>query len=210
MQQPKISQNAQAILDQVLDGETPEQRAKILRLVMEMGISPEEEFFAIVLALKSLNLLMQEAPEAWQKLFSDFLRELDLKTESGKQIIAAQVEHIESIAQLADNAQQIQKTLEALTQSTHTFNQYFTNTASTLESTLAQWQQSHQHWEERRKVESKQENVLLKVLVEVNKKLYHLPPKFLYWDRPNSIKISILNIYAVVVTSLLIYLQSVK
>ena len=68
MQQPKISQNAQAILDQVLDGETPEQRAKILRLVMEMGISPEEEFFAIVLALKYLNLLMQEAPENWLNL----------------------------------------------------------------------------------------------------------------------------------------------
>ena len=88
-QQPKLSKNAQTILDQVLDGETPDQRAKILRLVVDMGINPEEEFFAIMLALKYLQTIMMESPGELKHLFSEFLSGLEIQAETGRQLVSS-------------------------------------------------------------------------------------------------------------------------
>ena len=60
-------------LDKALEGQSPEIKARVLELVLKMGIEPEDEFFVIFVGMDQLQVLLLEAPEQWQKIFSRFL-----------------------------------------------------------------------------------------------------------------------------------------
>ena len=179
MTQPELSSNAQAILDQVLEGESPEQRAKVLRLVVELGINPEEEFFAIALALKHLQLIMLEGPEQWKNVGSAFLSELDVRVETAKQMLLAHTNNIEAISILANDVQEVQQSLKRLQESAIFLDQQFSQTVMLANSTLNQWQQTVIQFQEQRQFEAKYQSALLKEIVALHTELKRRPPDFL-------------------------------
>ena len=65
-------------LDQALEGEPPEVKARVLNILLRYQIDPENEFFVIFVALGQLMSLTEDAPQAWQGLFKSFAGELEL------------------------------------------------------------------------------------------------------------------------------------
>lgn len=64
-------------LDKALEGQSPEIKARVLELVLKMGIEPEDEFFVIFVGMGQLQVLLLEAPEQWQEIFARFLLQLE-------------------------------------------------------------------------------------------------------------------------------------
>ena len=180
MAQPELSSNAQAILDQVLEGESPEQCAKVLRLVVELGINPEEEFFAIALALKHLQLIILEGPEYWKREYSDFLNELDSRVETGKQMLLAHTNNIDTISTLATDVREVRQSLNSLQDSASSLDQQLSQVATSLNNALSQWQRTVIQFQEQRQLEARYQSVLIKELAGLHQELKRRPPAFLH------------------------------
>lgn len=73
------------LLDRVLLGKPDETKAKVLELLLRLGISPEDELFLVMIALGQLQVLVEDTPNDWQALFVKFQEEL----RSGSAAIAA-------------------------------------------------------------------------------------------------------------------------
>lgn len=71
------SNNRTYWLDKALEGQSPEIKARVLELVLKMGIEPEDEFFVIFVGMGQLQVLLLEAPEQWQEIFARFLLQLE-------------------------------------------------------------------------------------------------------------------------------------
>jgi hypothetical protein len=67
----------QDLLDRVLVGRDDTTKARVLDLVLRLGISPQDELFLIMIALNHLQLLIEDAPQDWQQLFINFQQELE-------------------------------------------------------------------------------------------------------------------------------------
>lgn len=65
------------LLDLALADRPPETRAKVLQMCLKAGVSPEDEFWLILIALKSLELLILETPEQWERTFTTFTGDLN-------------------------------------------------------------------------------------------------------------------------------------
>ena len=50
-------------LDKALEGKPPEIKARVLEIILKMGIDPENEFFVIFVALGQLQVLIEDSPE---------------------------------------------------------------------------------------------------------------------------------------------------
>lgn len=66
-----------ALLDLALADRSAQTRARVLELVLKLGVSPDDEFWLILIALKSLEVLMLDAPKEWTALFDTFTGDLD-------------------------------------------------------------------------------------------------------------------------------------
>ena len=64
------------LLDRVLQGLDASQRARVLDLVVRLGIEPDDPLFLISLATSQLQVLVEDAPKDWAELFGTFLTEL--------------------------------------------------------------------------------------------------------------------------------------
>ncbi len=64
-------------LDKALEGKPPSVKARVLEIILKMGIDPEDEFFIIFVALGQLQVLIEDSPNDWKNLFAEFERELD-------------------------------------------------------------------------------------------------------------------------------------
>lgn len=67
-----LSPSARSLLDTALAGESDAVKARVLQLVLDSGINPEEEFFLISLGLNQLKILLCDGPQQW-KQWSDTL-----------------------------------------------------------------------------------------------------------------------------------------
>lgn len=137
----ELSEKAQAVLDSVLAGESSDQRARVLRLVLEMGINPEEEFFALSLALQHLQTLMLDSPQELRSLFGEFQGELDAWTSSNLNVLKALGQESESLAELAQSAEQLGATLEGLTGTCDELAVRLHGASQSLNGLLEEWQQ---------------------------------------------------------------------
>ena len=63
-------------LDKALEGKPPEIKARVLEIILKMGIDPENEFFVIFVALGQLQVLIEDSPSEWKHLFEGFQEEL--------------------------------------------------------------------------------------------------------------------------------------
>jgi hypothetical protein len=77
------------LLDRVLEGKPDEVKARVLEMVYRLGIDPRDELFLVMIALGQLQVLVEDAPQAWQDVFSSFSAELEAWTESNIQMLEA-------------------------------------------------------------------------------------------------------------------------
>ncbi len=63
-------------LDKALEGKPPEIKARVLEIILKMGIDPENEFLVIFVALGQLQVLIEDSPSEWKHLFEGFQEEL--------------------------------------------------------------------------------------------------------------------------------------
>jgi len=75
-------------LDRALEGQTPEVKARVLELVLKMGVDPKDEFFMIFVGMGQLQVLLLDAPERWQEIFSGFLGQLESGMETWEKKLA--------------------------------------------------------------------------------------------------------------------------
>jgi hypothetical protein len=59
-------------LEQALDGKNPETKARIMALIQELGLSPDDPLFLFCIAIGHLESLAIAAPEQWQTTFAAF------------------------------------------------------------------------------------------------------------------------------------------
>lgn len=75
-------------LDKALEGQSPEIKARVLELILKMGIEPEDEFFVIFVAIGQLQVLLLEAPERWKEIFSGFIEQLEQLAQTSEKKLA--------------------------------------------------------------------------------------------------------------------------
>jgi hypothetical protein len=90
------------LLDRVLDGKPAEVKARVLDLIVRMGIDPEDEFFLIFIALGQLQVLIEDSPNEWQDLFSDFQGELQSWEHSNLRTLNHLAGQVKAMERLAD------------------------------------------------------------------------------------------------------------
>lgn len=66
----------QSLLDRLLTDLTPEQRARVLDLVRQLELDPQDPLFLVVVAIGQLQVLIDETPNTWSFLFDSFAQEL--------------------------------------------------------------------------------------------------------------------------------------
>ncbi len=105
-----------------LQGESSEHINRVLALMIQLDIDPDEEFFLIVAAIGHLKILVEDAPQEWQGLFKSFVRELrqwaTLNTEHLKLLTSKTqtIEHLaQSCARLASSLELLQVISQELT-----------------------------------------------------------------------------------------------
>ena len=111
----KTSDRATDLLDRVLAGKTEETKARVLELVLRLGISPDDELFLILIALGYLQTLIEDTPQDWQTLFHNFKDELELWTSTNIEVLDSLVRKAEHEKALAENSQQLVNALTVLT-----------------------------------------------------------------------------------------------
>jgi hypothetical protein len=87
--------HGQDLLDRVLAGRPDDVKARVLELVVRLGIDPRDELFLIMIALGQLQCLIEDSPNDWQALFHTFQEELIQWTDT----------HLETLETLARKAQ---------------------------------------------------------------------------------------------------------
>ncbi len=111
----------QSLLDRVLQDLAPEQRARVLDLVMQMELDPQDPLFLIVVAIGQLKILIDDTPNAWSFLFNSFLQELgEWKTHNLKTLenLSLEAEAVQALSQhaltLSEHVNELQSVLKQL------------------------------------------------------------------------------------------------
>lgn len=127
-----LSARSQTLLEQALHGESDTTKARVLQLVLDAGINPEEEFFLISLGLNQLKVLLLDAPRQLNNWSSTLQEELDSWASSYTQLLQV-------IAQKADAT-------SALTETAGQLAEMLTSHTKTTNALIRQLQVSHQAW----------------------------------------------------------------
>ena len=138
------SRSRTELIDQALDGQSAEVKARVLAIIIRYNIDVRNEFFLIFVAIGHLLAIVEESPENWRALFDDFKGELDEWTNANLRTLeaihqqgAAQERMSQSFLKLTDSilnsnskTQTLQndlirlsKTLGSLTSSLHQITQ---------------------------------------------------------------------------------------
>ncbi|NEQ47546.1 MAG: hypothetical protein F6K00_29985 [Leptolyngbya sp. SIOISBB] len=127
-----LSPKARSLLDQALAGESDRVKSRVLKLVLEAGINPEEEFFLISLGLNHVKVLLEEAPQQFQGWSATLLQQLNAWSDSYRQSLHLIAEKAEATGALIETAGQLATLL-----TTHT---------QTCNALVRQLQSAHQAW----------------------------------------------------------------
>ncbi|MDB9526948.1 hypothetical protein PN498_13190 [Oscillatoria sp. CS-180] len=127
-----LSQKAQSLLDQALAGESDRVKSRVLQLVLDAGIDPEEEFFLISVGLNHVKVLLEDAPQqlnSWSELL---VKELNLWSDS----------YSETLQLIAEKAQATNALLETAGQ----LATFLTSHTQTCNALVRQLQSAHNVW----------------------------------------------------------------
>jgi hypothetical protein len=76
------------LIDQALEGQSAEVKARVLAIIIRYNIDVRNEFFLIFVAIGHLLAIVEESPENWRALFDDFKRDLDQWTQANLGVFA--------------------------------------------------------------------------------------------------------------------------
>jgi hypothetical protein len=127
-----LSPSARSLLDQALAGESDRVKSRVLNLVLEAGINPEEEFFLISLGLNHVKVLLEEAPPQLRGWSETLLQQLNAWSDSYRQTLCLIADKAEATGALMETAGQLATLL-----TTHT---------QTCNALVRQLQTAHQAW----------------------------------------------------------------
>ena len=77
------------LIDQALEGQSAEVKARVLAIIIRYNIDVRNEFFLIFVAIGHLLAIVEESPENWRALFDDFKGELDEWTNANLRTLEA-------------------------------------------------------------------------------------------------------------------------
>lgn len=77
------------LIDQALDGQPAEVKARVLAIIIRYNVDVRNEFFLIFVAIGHLLAIVEESPEQWRSLFDDFKRDLDQWTNANLETLRA-------------------------------------------------------------------------------------------------------------------------
>lgn len=103
------------LLDRVLEGKSAEVKARVLDLIVRMGIDPEDEFFLIFIALGQLQVLIEDSPQEWQALFTSFKEELRSWENSNLRTLGQITQQIQLLERLTNGINELTSTMTQLT-----------------------------------------------------------------------------------------------
>lgn len=124
----------QDLLDRVLAGQPADVKARVLELVVRLGIDPRDELFLIMIALGQLQCLIEDSPNDWQTLFDTFQEELSQWTDT-------HLETLETLARKAQTEEMLSNTctelVSSLTRLTTTCNELIARLPTSLLSSTS-------------------------------------------------------------------------
>jgi uncharacterized protein YeaO (DUF488 family) len=133
------------LLDRVLRDLSPEQRARVLDLVVRLDLDKDDPLWLIAIAVGQLQVLVQDAPEEWQNVFESFRAELQAWTETNLQTLEAIAKQAESGEALSETVKELTSSFSALTKVLTAQIKQSTNPGqswSRFERTLESWRSS--------------------------------------------------------------------
>lgn len=83
------SRSRTELVDQALEGQSAEVKARVLAIILRYNIDVRNEFFLIFVAIGHLLAIVEESPENWRSLFDDFKGELDEWTDANLRTLEA-------------------------------------------------------------------------------------------------------------------------
>lgn len=104
----------QDFLDRALYGRTPEEKARVLDLVQRLGISPEDEFWLILIAIGHLQFLVEDAPVELEGVLARFTGGMEQWTKTHLATLQALAAKAETAETLAETANRLAVTLEEM------------------------------------------------------------------------------------------------
>ena len=135
--QPPYGQIPQpTLLDRVLATLDTEQKARALDIVLRLDIQPDDPIFAIALCIGQLQILVEDAPDEWQQLFTDFKAELNAWTATNTQALTLVAEKGLLMQRLAETSMQLSDVLQSLVTACNTLGQRL-NTSQANSHTLS-------------------------------------------------------------------------
>lgn len=126
---PLSHQTSPPLLDKVLQELSPEQKARVLDLVVHLDLDQDDPLWLIAIAIGQLQVLVEDAPQDWGQLFTAFLEELEqwkthnLKTLDQLVLEAEAVHHLSQHAKtLSNHISDLQTLLQQLIMSLQASN----------------------------------------------------------------------------------------
>ena len=101
-------------LDKALEGKPPEIKARVLEIILKMGIDPENEFFVIFVALGQLQVLIEDSPSEWKHLFEGFQEELGEWATTNVETLSHLTHKTLTMERLAQSSERLGDTLNGL------------------------------------------------------------------------------------------------
>ena len=103
-------------LDKALEGKPSEIKARVLEIILKMGIDPENEFFVIFVALGQLQVLIEDSPSQWKDLFEEFREELGEWATTNVETLSHLTHKTQTMERLAQSSERLGDTLNGLAQ----------------------------------------------------------------------------------------------
>lgn len=105
------------LLDRILADEPPETKARVLDLVVKLGIDPQDELFLFCIALGHLHVIVEDSPMLWRSVFTDFHNDLDLWTDTTLESLELSRQEAQSLSALATNFNLLAQAFKTFVQS---------------------------------------------------------------------------------------------
>ena len=111
----ELTPRARTLLDKALVGETDAVKARVLRLVLESDIDPEDPLFIVLIGLNYIKILLIDAPERFKSWGDRFLEDLETWTAAHQQTLDLIAQKAEATRALSETAGQLASMLTGLT-----------------------------------------------------------------------------------------------
>lgn len=95
------------LIDTALAHRSIKERARVLDLVRKMGVSEEDDFWLIFIAIGQLQVLVEDTPVQWQDIFDDFREYLESWSNKNIKLLSLLKQQSINIAKLDEDTRSL-------------------------------------------------------------------------------------------------------